>query len=136
MQTDSAGKVAFSPNVTPMIDVMLVLLIVFMVVAPALVNGVVAEPPVAANLREHPEEPSDHTLSIDAAGALYLDKRLVAAPDLKHALAEMYPEGTHDRVLYIRAHKDLAYAAVISAMDAARGSGVAVVGLISERKRP
>ena len=56
MSAGTAGGVKASPNVTPMIDVMLVLLIIFMVVTPMLLAGFNADPPKAINLRDHPED--------------------------------------------------------------------------------
>jgi biopolymer transport protein ExbD len=136
MQSESVGRVVAVPNVTPMIDVMLVLLIIFMVVTPTLTNGVIAEPPVAENLTPHPEQPTDHMLAIDARGALYLDKLPVTEAGLGAILSSLYPAGTADRVLYVRAHRELSYGAVNTALDIARANGVAMVGLISEQKRP
>ena len=136
MQADSGTGIVTAPNVTPMIDVMLVLLIIFMVVTPNLLNGVVAEPPLAENLSPRPEDPTDHTLAIDVNGALYLDRRPIALGQLTAALSPLYPEGSTDRVLYVRAHRELLYGRVRSALDAARAGGVAVVGLVSEQKAP
>jgi len=61
-------SVQSTPNVTPMVDVMLVLLIIFMVVAPSLLDGFLAEPPTATNVRDHPNDSADVTLGIDATG--------------------------------------------------------------------
>ena len=61
-----AAGVQSTPNVTPMVDVMLVLLIIFMVVAPALLAGFNAEPPQAQNIKDHPEDDqTDQVLGID-----------------------------------------------------------------------
>jgi len=68
-------SVQFAPNVTPMVDVMLVLLVIFMVVAPTLLDGFRAEPPRAVNVRDHPNDSSDVVLGIDAAGRYFLNKR-------------------------------------------------------------
>ena len=127
-------SIVATPNVTPMIDVMLVLLIIFMVVAPALISGIVVDPPKAANLRDHPEEGADHTLALDALGTYYLDRKKIETQALGPAIAALYPPSSLDRVLYLRAHKDLAYATVLEAMEVARENGVTVVGMISERK--
>ena len=60
-----ASAVKSEPNVVPMIDVMLVLLIIFMVVLPALTSGFTANPPQGINLKSHPEEDTDQVLGID-----------------------------------------------------------------------
>lgn len=134
MKTDTGTRITTAPNVTPMIDVMLVLLIIFMVVTPSLMNGVVAEPPLADNLRPHPQDETDHTLAIDATGALYLDRQPITLAQLEPTLASLYEERSSDKVLYVRAHRDLAYGRVSGALDAARAGGVAVVGLVSEQR--
>ncbi|HEU4995302.1 MAG TPA: biopolymer transporter ExbD [Gemmatimonadaceae bacterium] len=123
-----------SPNVTPMIDVMLVLLIIFMVVAPALISGSPAIPPAADNLRSHPEEETDHTLDVDADGALYLDRQPVSRDTLAQRLTRMYAPGVESRVLYLRADKRLEYARVQDVLELARSRGVAVVGMVSEAR--
>ncbi len=127
-------RVVAVPNVTPMIDVMMVLLIIFMVVTPSLLSGVRAEPPLGENLQPRPEEEGDHTLAIDAHGDLFLDKRPITAADLGAALADLYPAERPDRVLYIRAHRELQYGGVNDAIEVARASGVAVVGMVTEQR--
>src|SRR5688572_21448717 len=82
--SQSSGKsVESTPNVTPMIDVMLVLLIIFMVVAPALMAGFNATPPEGVNLKDHPEdEQLDQVLGIDRDGQYYLNKRQIKNEEL------------------------------------------------------
>jgi biopolymer transport protein TolR len=135
MHPISESRVVAAPNVTPMIDVMMVLLIIFMVVTPTLLSGVIAEPPVGENLQPRPEDERDHTLAIDIHGAYFLDKRPIRLEDLRPALAALYPATAENRVLYVRAHRELRYRNVVEALEIARGSGVAVVGLVSEQRR-
>lgn len=135
MHRDQTPRVAPVPNVTPMIDVMLVLLCIFMIVTPALTNGVVATPPEAEQLSDRPEAPKDHTLALDVNGVMYVDRVRVADAELGAVLRRFYPPGATDRVLYVRAHRELAYRHVRDALDVARESGVAVVGLVSAQKR-
>jgi len=74
--SSSGGGVKAEPNVTPMIDVMLVLLIIFMVVTPALLAGFNAQPPQGQNLKDHPEDTeNDQVLGIDKDGNYYLNKK-------------------------------------------------------------
>lgn len=136
MHTATASKIAPVPNVTPMIDVMLVLLCIFMIVTPALMSGVIAIPPTAENLKPHPEEITDHTLAIDVNGSLFLDRKPIAEARLREALTALYPAGSANRVLYVRAHRELAFGRVRTALDIAGSSGVAVVGLVSLQKLP
>src|SRR3954468_12413593 len=115
------GGVTASPNVTPMIDVMLVLLIIFMVVTPQLLAGFTAEPPRAINLKEHPEDAeNDHVLGLDTEGRYYLDKKLYEEKDIGPLLNQIYSTpGRDDYVLYLRADNRLKYEKVQNAMDIA-----------------
>jgi biopolymer transport protein TolR len=130
------NTVQSTPNVTPMIDVMLVLLIIFMVVTPQLLAGFTAEPPRAINLKDHPEDPdNDHVLGIDVGGRYYLDKKLYNKEDLGPLIKEIYSQpGREDFTMYLRAHSDLSYAQVQDAMEVAMKNGVRVMGLIGEQK--
>ena len=75
MSMGGKSTVKADPNVTPMIDVMLVLLIIFMLVIPAINAGFVAVPPQGQNLKPHPEEDDDQVLGIDANGQYFLNKQ-------------------------------------------------------------
>ena len=132
--SNTRSAVQSEPNVTPMIDVMLVLLIIFMVVTPALLAGFNATPPQGVNLKDHPEVEGDQVLGIDAQGVYYLNKRPVRKEDLPDMLKTIYEARTEDKVLYVKAHKDLEYAKVIDALDVASRNGVRVVGMISEQR--
>src|ERR671929_1479662 len=109
MGTTSASAVQSSPNVTPMIDVMLVLLIIFMVVTPALLAGFNAQPPEGQNLKAHPEDNTDQTLGIDADGRYYLNKKPIRYEDIPTRLKQIYDVRQEDKILYVKAHKDLQY---------------------------
>ncbi|HEY9227194.1 MAG TPA: biopolymer transporter ExbD [Gemmatimonadaceae bacterium] len=136
MASSSGGGVASTPNVTPMIDVMLVLLIIFMVVTPMLMAGFNAEPPVAQNIKDHPEdEQTDQVFGIDKDGQYYLNKKPIRTEDIGPMLHRIYVESARDdRVMYLKADKNLEYSKVIDAMDIAMRNGVTVVGMISDQK--
>jgi biopolymer transport protein TolR len=131
-----SGAVASTPNVTPMVDVMLVLLIIFMVVAPALLAGFNAEPPVAQNIRDHPEDDkTDQVLGIDKDGNFYLNKKPIHKEDIAAALHHIYiDQPRDDKIMYFKADKNLDYAKVLDAMDIAMHNGVTLVGMISDQK--
>jgi biopolymer transport protein TolR len=136
MSTGDGGGVQSSPNVVPMIDIMLVLLIIFMVVAPALMAGFNATPPEGVNLRDHPEdEQTDQVLGIDRDGQYYLNKRPIKNEDLPQMLKQIYDTRTEDKILYLKADKTLNYAKVLDAIDLASKNGVRVVGMISDQKQ-
>lgn len=133
MPTSTSATVQATPNVTPMIDVMLVLLVIFMVAAPAMLAGIVVVPPVAEHLASRPEQPVDRVIGIDRFGRFYLDKQPIDRASLAAALRSSYASGAHDRVLYIRADKDVEYGVVQDALDLAASNGAVVVGMITEQ---
>ena len=134
MQAGTGGGVKSEPNVVPMIDVMLVLLIIFMVVTPALLAGFNAIPPQGVNLKAHPEENTDQTLGIDRDGQYYLNKVPIRNEDLAAHLNQIYTAREQDKILYIKADKTPDYGKVLDALDIASRNGVRVVGMISEQK--
>ena len=136
MSTGGGGGVESRPNVVPMIDIMLVLLIIFMVVAPALMAGFNATPPEGVNLKDHPEdEQSDQVLGIDRDGQYYLNKRQIRNEELPAMLKQIFDARTEDKILYLKADKQLNYAKVLDAIDIASKAGVRVVGMISDQKQ-
>ena len=135
MAASSGSGVQSSPNVTPMIDVMLVLLIIFMVVTPALLAGFNADPPKAVNLKDHPEDANlDQVLGIDRDGNYYLNKKRIRTEDVGPMLKQIYDKRTEDKILYLKADKQLDYSKVLDALDLAAKNGVRVTGMISEQK--
>ena len=128
-----AGGVKSEPNVVPMIDVMLVLLIIFMVVTPALAAGFQAIPPAGINLQTHPEEDSDQVLGIDKSGQYFMNKRPLQNDKLAETLKAIYDVRTVDKILYLKADKDLDFGKVLDAMDIAARNGVRVVGAVSDQ---
>ena len=127
MTTSGAGGgVASSPNVTPMIDVMLVLLIIFMIVTPLINAGFQAQPPVGVNLKSHPEDNEDQVLGIDAFGQYYLNKKPIKNETLGEQLKRIYDARTTDKILD--------YSKVLDAIDIAAHNGVRVLGAISDQQ--
>src|SRR5829696_5145886 len=108
------GGVASTPNVTPMIDVMLVLLIIFMVVTPALLAGFNADPPQGQNLKEHPEDAeNDQVLGIDKDGNYYLNKKPIAKDAMEAEIKRIYATREVDHTMYLKADAGLDYAKVV-----------------------
>lgn len=143
MSVGGGSGVKAEPNVVPMIDVMLVLLIIFMVVTPAITAGFTAIPPDGINLKAHPEEDLDQVLGIDQSGVYYVNKKpidMFTEPGsnqdekLLNILKAIYDKRTIDKILYIKAHKDLEYGKVLEAMDIASRAGVRVVGAVSDQR--
>src|SRR4051812_21819000 len=135
MSSSAGGGVASSPNVTPMIDVMLVLLIIFMGVPPALLGGFNADPPKGQNLKEHPEDAeNDQVLGIDKDGNYYLNKKPISKDKLESEIKRIYSTREVDHTMYLKADAALDYAKVVDATDMAAKNGVRVVALISDQK--
>jgi biopolymer transport protein TolR len=129
-----AASVKAEPNVTPMIDVMLVLLIIFMIVVPQIQSGFTATPPQGINLKGHPEDDADNVLGIDRDGQYYLNKQPIRNETLPDRLKEIYGRPREDYILYVRADNTIKYGKVLDALDIAAKSGVRVTGMISEQR--
>ncbi len=134
MSVGGGGGVKAEPNVVPMIDIMLVLLIIFMIVTPTLAAGFQAVPPEGVNLKAHPEEDTDQVLGIDRDGRYYLNKKPIRNETLGEQLKAIYEARTSDKILYIKAHRDLDYQKVLDAIEIASKNGVRVVGAISDQR--
>jgi biopolymer transport protein TolR len=132
--TTSGQSVKAEPNVTPMIDVMLVLLIIFMLVVPAISAGFQAIPPSGVNLKPHPEEERDQVLGIDANGQYFLNKVPIPNAELPQRLKAIYANREEDKLLYVKAHKDLDYGKILDALDIAAHNDVRVTGMITDQK--
>ncbi len=133
MSVSTGGGVKAEPNVVPMIDVMLVLLIIFMVVTPAIAAGFTAEPPSGINLKAHPEADEDQVLGIDKFGNYFLNKQQIPNEELGQRLQSIYAVRTIDQILYVKADKNLEYGRILEAMDIASKNGVRMVGAISDQ---
>jgi biopolymer transport protein ExbD len=119
-------------NVTPLVDVMLVLLIIMMIIAPLLQQGVALTLPIATNSSEKPETPEDTLVQITADGQFHVNGRAVAESDLRRAVEEAL-EMKNQRILIIKADEDAAYGSVMTAMDQLRLVGLEDIGLITDR---
>ena len=147
----SAGRyakaaVAADINVTPMIDVMLVLLIIFMIVTPAITAGIQATVPRATNPEADQEENGEIRLGIDKDGKFYLDitnpvtthytgMRFVNDGDLETKLRQLYGARTVDKIMYLKADENIPYSRVQEGVEIARKAGVRVIGAISDQKQ-
>lgn len=114
-------------NVTPFVDVMLVLLIIFMVTAPLLQQGIDVNLPQAKGKELTPTERVVITIKKD--GKIYLNKTGASINELKSKLASM-----SDRDVFLKADKDVSYGIVIEVMGELREIGIEKLGMITESK--
>jgi biopolymer transport protein ExbD len=132
MQLGGKGGVKSDINVTPLVDVMLVLLIIMMIVAPLLQQGVPVTLPRAANSSEKPETQGQTVVTIDRNKDVYLNAIPVAAGQLQSRIKEVL-EDKSDKIVIIKADVEAPYSAVMDTMDELRASGIEDMGLITER---
>ena len=134
---NQAGRteIKSEPNVIPMIDIMLVLLIIFMIVTPLIANGFKATMPQGVNLEKRPEGDGEVVLGIDAAGGYFLNGVSIPAATLEAQLTTIYAARPEDKIMYFRADKDLQYGKIQEAVEIARKSGVRVMAAITDVKQ-
>ena len=134
MSAGSAGTttVKASPNVIPMIDIMLVLLIIFMIVTPLIAAGFKATLPKGKNLDPRPEGDNEVVLGIDEAGRYFLDGRPLPEGTLEDQLRSIFAARTEDKILYFKADNQLKFGKIQEAVETARRAGVRVMAAITE----
>jgi len=118
-------------NVTPLVDVMLVLLIIIMIIAPLLQQGVALTLPIANNSAEKPETPEDTTIAITADGRFHLNGMVVPEGDLRRRVEDAL-DLKNQRIIIVKADEDAAYSDVMLAMDELRTIGLEDIGLITD----
>ena len=120
-------------NVTPMCDVMLVLLIIIMIIAPLLQKGVDVTLPEAANTNDKPENDEQTVLAVTADGRFYVDQVPVRETELLTRIQSALDRKL-ERILLIKADEDATYGSVMAIMDQLQRAGIEDIGLITERK--
>jgi biopolymer transport protein ExbD len=132
--TSEGDELKSDINVTPLVDVMLVLLVIFMVVTPLLKQQLPVELPRAAHSREA-QETSQVTLAAAADGTLFLNEQPVAAESLDEALHNVYAERS-DKTIFLESERSLPYSRVVDLMDACRAAGVERIGVVTKKPAP
>jgi biopolymer transport protein TolR len=124
-------------NVTPMADVMLVLLIIFMITTPLLQSGITVNLPKAKNPLDAPEADSKEAVvvAMNREGKLFLAKKQIGEQDLYDFLLKKFSGGEINRTIFLKADTALAYGRVVEVVNGCRRAGVERIGLMAEKER-
>ena len=117
-------------NVTPLVDVMLVLLIIFMVTAPMMMQGVNVSLPKTTS-KPLPSEKEHLIISVDRSQQIYINDYKVEIEALQAKLKKIY-EGRADEKVYLRADKGVPYGVVVRVMSEVKNAGVERLGMVTE----
>ena len=139
LSANSLGKVSHAAltsdiNVTPLVDVCLVLLIIFMVVTPMLQKGVPVNLPVTEDPEKTPDTEKQLQISVKADGSVYLGPNVIRKDQVEGQLKEIY-EHTPDREIAVKGDRMVKYGDVLDVLKACREVGFNDVGLISQPKK-
>jgi biopolymer transport protein TolR len=127
------GGVKSDINVTPLVDVMLVLLIIMMLVAPMLEQGVQVKLPIATNATPKPQSQDQTIIAIGANRSMYINAKPVQEQELATKVTELLEgKAGGEKVVIIRADEEVEYGAVMAAMDQLRLAGIEDIGLITQ----
>jgi biopolymer transport protein ExbD len=129
-----AAPVMASPNVIPMADIMLVLLIIFMVITPMLQKGVTVDMAKAQNAHDMKEADRDDAviIAITRDGKTFLGNRQVGLDEITNDVKDLISERL-DKTVYIRSDSRAKYGDVVKAVDEVRSAGVDNLGLLTQR---
>ena len=125
------GKINSTINVTPLVDVMLVLLIIMMLVAPMLQKGVNVQLPDAQNTVDKPDQQDQTVVAVDSQNRLHLNGIEISRTNFGERVKAALEDKT-ERIVLIRGDKDASYSAIMEAMDQLREAGIENIGLITE----
>jgi len=120
-------------NVTPLVDVMLVLLIIMMLIAPMLQKGVPVTLPLADNTVDKPETQDQTVVAVDSKNQFWVDGLQVERSTMAERVRTKL-EDKSERIVLIKGDQDASYSAIMTAMDDLRKVGIEDIGLITERK--
>ena len=134
MNLGGGGGVKSDINVTPLVDVMLVLLIIMMIVAPLLQQGVSVKLPTATNTAEKPETQGQTVVAITADKRYFVNAVQVQQADMGRRINDLLDKAK-EKVVIIKADEDVEFGAVMEAMDTLRAAGIEDMGLITETRR-
>jgi biopolymer transport protein ExbD/biopolymer transport protein TolR len=133
----STGKVTSDINVTPMADIMLVLLIIFMITTPLLQQGISVNLPKAKHPLEAPDVDSKDAVvvALDRQGRVYLGKNQTTESALLDILTKRFGGGEINKVMYLKADTAVLYGRVVEVVNECRKTGVERIGLMTEKEK-
>lgn len=117
-------------NVTPLVDVMLVLLVIFMVTAPMMQQGVQVNLP-KAETKALPSPEESVVVSVEKSGRVFINSNEISAAELRAKLSEMFAARTKKEV-FLKADKDVPYGDVVKTMAEIKGAGIERLGMVTE----
>jgi biopolymer transport protein TolR len=129
----SKGGLKADINVTPLVDVMLVLLIIMMLIAPMLQQGVSVKLPQASNTADKPETQDQTVVAVTSDKRLYLNGVPIQEGELQSKIQTLM-ETKKEKVVLIKGDEEAPYSAIMNAMDRLREANIENIGLITERK--
>ena len=130
---EKSGAMNSEINITPLADVMLVLLIIVMLIAPLLQKGVDVTLPEAANTTDKPENDTQTVLAVTADGRFYVDSTQTTEQEMLTTVQTTL-ERKFEKIVLIKADQDAQYADVMAVLDRLQRAGIEDIGLITERK--
>jgi len=133
----STGKVTSDINVTPMADIMLVLLIIFMITTPLLQTGITVNLPKAKNPLEAPDADSKDAVvvALDRQGRIFLGKTQTSESALLDSLTKRFSGGEINKVMFLKADTAVLYGTVVEVVNKCRQTGVERIGLMTEKEK-
>ncbi len=129
VQLGSKGKFVSEINITPFVDVMLVLLIIFMVTVPMMQEGIELDLPQAKEVDELPAETDNLVISIRKDGTVYIDTYQVTINEVQTRLSALVTDPS--RGVFLQADKDVAFEIVVAVMGEVKAAGIANIGIVA-----
>ncbi|CAN1504866.1 biopolymer transporter ExbD [Limnohabitans sp. B9-3] len=128
-------------NVTPLVDVMMVLLVIFIITAPLMVSALKLDLPNQESAQASSAPPQSVQVAIDVKGDVFLDDKAVSLTELKQALTQRAAQAAGQSAealpeVQLRADARVPYGRVVEVMDLAQQVGMNRIGFVTERKRP
>jgi len=131
-KTDSANS---EPNVVPLCDILLVLLIIFMVIMPVSQQGIDIKLPETSDQQQKPDTQSKAiVLTVEKNGDILINKRMVSKQMLESELSRIYENRSEEQnVIFVRGDKTAPFKDIMAVIDIAKGAGIAKVALVPEQ---